>query len=159
MKGLISICQRLCNFPCSNRRENEESNHHKRSEKENAQKTKLEKMYPVGDMFDEQRKYEINMLLLYRLYHHKTFHKKILPDMNEKARRSLTQLIVFKRIMPEHWKKHRIARDLFRVGGDECLTALAKYWRMLPNNDEMMMYKDIWEHVAQRPLAWEGLVG
>ena len=118
----------------------------------------MELEYPPSDPAAERRKYEINMLLLFRLYNHKRFHKQIPREMHENAQASLTRLIIFTNTMPGHWAKHRESRGLFRVEKEGYLTELANYWRKLPNNEEMMKYKDIWEHVAQRPLAWEGLV-
>lgn len=158
MDGFTSIYQRLCNLPCCSRRKEEESSHHEKAEQQNAQKRIMEKEYPVSDPAEARLKYEINMLLLYRLYNHKRFHKLISEDMNEKTRHSLTRLIVFKCTLPGQWEKQRASRDLFRVGKEDYLTELATYWRSLPTKDEMMRYKDIWEHVAQRPLAWEDLV-
>lgn len=159
MDRFSSICQRLCNLPCCNRRESAESTlRTPEQEQENALKKIMGKEYPVSDPAAERRKYEINMLLLFRLYNHKRFHKQIPQNMNEPTHDSLTRLIVFTNTMPGHWEKHRESRGLFRVGREEYLTDLARYWRNLPNNDETMKYKDIWEHVARRPLAWEGLV-
>ncbi|KAL8760846.1 MAG: hypothetical protein Q9184_002981 [Pyrenodesmia sp. 2 TL-2023] len=106
----------------------------------------------------EKRKYEIHMFFLFRLYNHKRFHKLIPEVLDEKTHLSLNRLIHFKEHMPGAGAKQKEARTLFQPGKEEYLTALAKYWRDLPDNEEMMKFKDIWEHVAQRPLAWEGLV-
>ncbi|KAL8717528.1 MAG: hypothetical protein Q9225_005235 [Loekoesia sp. 1 TL-2023] len=143
MDRFTSICQRLCNLPCCNRRESEDSNTRTpEQEQENALKKIMEKEYPISDPAAERRK----------------FHKQIPQNMNEPTHESLTRLIVFTNTVPGHWEKRRESRGLFRIGREEYLTDLARYWRDLPSNDEMMKYKDIWEHVARRPLAWEGLV-
>ncbi|KAL8835000.1 MAG: hypothetical protein Q9170_003490 [Blastenia crenularia] len=126
------------------------------AEQEIALEKIMEKEYPASDPDSEHHKYEINMLLLFRLYNHKRFHKQIPHEMSQRTQESLTRLIVFTTTMPGHWEKHRESRSLFRVGREGYLTELAKYWRHLPNNEELMKYKDIWEHVSQRPLTWEG---
>lgn len=159
MDGFTSICQRLCNLPCCNRRQGKGFSHHGTTEQQNAQKSIMKKEYPIPDPAEEQSKYEINMLLLFRLYNHKRFHKLISKDMDDKTQQSLTRLIVFKCTVPRQSEKNRASRTLFRVEREEYLTELVNYWRRLPKKDEMMRYKDIWEYVAQRPLAWEDLVG
>lgn len=181
MDRFTSICQRLCNGPCCTEVENELDSLGKRArdnvlppgmKKEDAAsaekpkpqtqaqqialKTVLEKEYPSTDPFAQRRKYQINMYLLFRLYIHKRFHKLIPGEMDDKARYSFNRLIGFTNSMI--CTGGRGARLLFRVGREGCLTELADYWRSLPDDQEMMKYKGIWEHVAQRPLAWEGLV-
>ncbi|KAI4124856.1 MAG: hypothetical protein LQ338_004582 [Usnochroma carphineum] len=120
--------------------------------------TVMEKEYPPVNPAAMRRMYEINMNLLYRLYHHKTFHKLIPEEKNERTQESYTRLLDFVHMMPEAWERRREAGRLFRVRKEGYLTDLAQYWRSLPDKEQMMKYKDIWEHVAQRPLAWEGLV-
>ncbi|KAL8909483.1 MAG: hypothetical protein Q9207_000163 [Kuettlingeria erythrocarpa] len=110
----------------------------------------------AGDV--ERGEYEINMFYLFRLFNHKRFHKLIPGFLDEKTQLSLNRLIHFKEHLPEAGAKRQQARTRFRVGKEEYLTALAKYLRNLPDKEEMMKFKDIWEHVAQRPLALEGLV-
>ncbi|KAI4206544.1 MAG: hypothetical protein LQ346_001034 [Caloplaca aetnensis] len=110
----------------------------------------------AGDV--ERDEYEINMFYLFRLFNHKRFHKLIPGDLDEKTQLSLNRLIHFNEHLPGAGAKRQRARTRFRVGKEEYLTALAKYWRNLPDKEEMMKFQDIWEHVAQRPLACEGLM-
>lgn len=122
----------------------------------------MESEYPNKDSSAERRNYEINMLLLFRLIKSKQFHKQIPGPMNEKTVDAYHRLVVFVNSMPEKEEKYQKCRQLFARGKEHVtkekqryLTDLAIYWKSLPDNNEMMEYKDIWEYVAQRPLAWE----
>ncbi|KAL8971341.1 MAG: hypothetical protein Q9197_003328 [Variospora fuerteventurae] len=122
--------------------------------------TIMEKEYPQpAHALAARRKYEINLYLLFRLYGHKRCHGLIPQEMDARTQASYDQLAHFTISMrfPAGYDD-----DLFQGGGEEegYLTELAVYWRSSrPNHvDEMMKYMAIWEHVAQRPLAWEGKV-
>ncbi|KAI4227275.1 MAG: hypothetical protein L6R36_002544 [Xanthoria steineri] len=108
--------------------------------------------YPASDPSADRRRYEMNMLLLFRLSVARRYHKQIQGEMNDETKESLRRLLFFIHTIPD---LRRVYKEYRRERHGVFLTDLAVYWRELPNNEEMMMYKDIWEHVAQRPLAWE----
>lgn len=114
----------------------------------------METDYPASDPSADRRRYEMNMLLLFRLSVARRYHKQIPRKLNEKTQESLRRLLLFIHTLPD---LRRVYEEYRRERHEVFLTDLAVYWRNLPDNGEMMMYKDIWEHVAQRPLAWEGL--
>ena len=114
----------------------------------------METDYPVSDPSADRRKYEMNMLLLFRLCIAKKYHKQIPEEMSEKTQESYRRLLCFIHTVPDLKKAYKEYR---RERHEAFLTDLAVYWKNLPDHEEMMMYKEIWEHVAQRPLAWEGL--
>ena len=114
----------------------------------------METDYPASDPSADRRKYEMNMLLLFRLSVARRYHKQIPNEMNDKTQESLRRLLLFIHSISD---PKRVYKGYRREEHEAFLTDLAVYWKNLPNNEEMMMYKDIWEYVAQRPLAWEGL--
>ena len=114
----------------------------------------METDYPASDPSADRRRYEMNMLLLFRLFVARRYHKKIEGEMNDETKESLRRLLLFIHTIPD---LRRVYKEYRRERHGVFLTDLAVYWRKLPSNEETMMYKDIWEHVAQRPLAWEGL--
>ncbi|KAL8703759.1 MAG: hypothetical protein Q9201_003057 [Fulgogasparrea decipioides] len=130
------------------------------------QETALRKImgfdYPVTDPDDssfQRRKYEINHLLLFRLVQSQKFHNEIPEPMNQQTTESYKRLLASVNSIPGKDKRYRESpRRLATAEKGGFLTELAMYWRDLGDKEEMMRYKDIWEYVAQRPLAWEGLV-
>ncbi|KAL8654208.1 MAG: hypothetical protein Q9210_001654 [Variospora velana] len=119
-----------------------------------ALQTIMEKDYLPAHPLAAHRRYEINLYLLFRLYGHKRCHGLIPQEMDARTRASYDQLAHFTVSMRFRARYD----DLFQGGEEGYLTELAVYWRNRPNLDEMMKYMAIWEHVAQRPLAWEGKV-
>ncbi|KAL9025036.1 MAG: hypothetical protein Q9196_006069, partial [Gyalolechia fulgens] len=134
MDRFTSICQRLCNLPCCKRSDKDEPKHRRDEaawQQARARQTVLEKAYPVSDdRAARRRRYELDMLLLFRLYHHKRFHRQIPPDMDDKTRQSLTRLIVFTcAVPPPRGEELGASRDgRVRGGGGEegYLTELAR---------------------------------
>ncbi|KAL9010087.1 MAG: hypothetical protein Q9173_004943 [Seirophora scorigena] len=116
-----------------------------------ALQTVIGKDHPPTDLWARRRRYELNLYFLLRLYGHKRRHGLIPPEMDDKTGSSYNQLVGFAASMRSAAKYDAF----FRVGKEECLTELAAYWRGLAYRDEMMKYRAIWEHVAQRPLACE----
>ncbi|KAL8806175.1 MAG: hypothetical protein Q9200_005141 [Gallowayella weberi] len=112
----------------------------------------METDYPACDPTAVKRRYEVNMLLLFRLFITKRFHGEIAEEMDDGIQASLRRLLLFTNTIPQVSKRDHESRQ---DGHQAFLTDLAEYWRSLPDNEEMMKYKDIWEHVAQRPLPWE----
>ncbi|KAI4146168.1 MAG: hypothetical protein L6R39_003559 [Caloplaca ligustica] len=157
-KAFPSISQVLCTLPCCQRRGSEATPRPQPAVQGVALGSVLGAGYPPTDPAAERRKYEVNMHLLFRLYHQKTFHKLIPKAPDGRTRESYVRLVALVNTMPGAAEKRHKAGQIWRVGKEGYLTELAKYWRSLPDKKEMMEYKDIWEHVAQRPLAWEGLV-
>ncbi|KAI4247453.1 MAG: hypothetical protein L6R40_001401 [Gallowayella cf. fulva] len=125
------------------------------SKQEAALRKIMETHYPAYDPSADRRRYEINMLLLFRLFITKRFHHQLPEHMDDKTQESLRRLLLFTNTIPGVGKRYQESRR--REGQEAFLGDLAEYWRSRPNRSEMMMYKDIWEHVAQRPLAWERL--
>ncbi|KAI4115358.1 MAG: hypothetical protein LQ345_004017 [Seirophora villosa] len=118
-----------------------------------ALQTVIGKDRPPTDLWARRRRYELNLYFLFRLYSHKRRHGLIPPEMDDKTGSSYNQLVGYLASLRSAAKYEAF----FHVGKEECLTELAAYWRGLAYRDEMMKYRAIWEHVAQRRLACEGL--
>ncbi|KAL8948412.1 MAG: hypothetical protein Q9222_005401 [Ikaeria aurantiellina] len=113
--------------------------------------------YTIDDPSTALRNYEINMILLFRLFNTKKFHGEIPKEMNDKTRMSFQRLLMFINTIPKAQAEYQKRRENLMKRSESCLTELVRYWRSLSDRGEMMKYKDIWEHIAQRPLAWECL--
>ncbi|KAL8719214.1 MAG: hypothetical protein Q9181_008088 [Wetmoreana brouardii] len=117
--------------------------------------------HPVSDPDDpsvKRREYEINLRLLFRLVQTQRFHNEIPEPMKQQATESYKQLLAFVNNKPGKEKRYRESRGrLFSPAKGGFLTELVIYWRDFGEKEEMMRYKDIWEYVARRPLAWERL--
>ena len=155
MEKKFSLRQRCCSWLLSSRRE-EPQPVSASPNQVTALKKIMETEYPTSDPSADRRRYEMNMLRLFRFSVAKRYHKQVTRQMDEKTQGSLRRLLLFIHTIPDLRKRHHE----YRQETDEVfLTDLAIYWKSLPNNEEMMKYKEIWEHVAQRPIAWECLPG
>ncbi|KAL8690358.1 MAG: hypothetical protein Q9218_004181 [Villophora microphyllina] len=121
--------------------------------------------YAATDPSLERRRYEINMLLLFRDVQMKQFLERFSNDVDVYSLESYKRLRAFVNDIPGKDMKYQESRNLFTKDKgfftekkEHYLTELAVYWRSQPDQLEMFEYKDIWELVAQRPLAWEGLL-
>ncbi|KAL8871093.1 MAG: hypothetical protein Q9174_003004 [Haloplaca sp. 1 TL-2023] len=136
-----------------------------------AQRVALDKIinsdYKVQDVSAKRRTYEINMLLLFRFVKFKQFHQTSMDPLDEPTLASYNRLLAFINNLPDRESRvqqyHRIyMRDRKnhhrRDQTPRYLTELWEYWKSLKDNgEEMRRYKDAWEFVAERPLAWEGM--
>lgn len=120
--------------------------------------------YAPTDPSLERCKYEINMLLLFRDVQIKHFQKQLPLHVDVHKLDSYKRLVAFVNNIPARDAKYQASRRLFtKERGffseetEYYLTELAVYWRSQADKVEMMEYKEIWEVVAQRPLAWEGM--
>ncbi|KAI4259110.1 MAG: hypothetical protein LQ352_000904 [Teloschistes flavicans] len=120
--------------------------------------------YAPTDPSLERRKYEINMLLLFREVQIKHFQKQLPMNVDVHNLDSYKRLVAFVNNIPARDARYQASRQLFTKDKGffseekkQYLTELAVYWRGQPDKVEMMDYKEIWEVVAQRPLAWECL--
>ncbi|KAL8715948.1 MAG: hypothetical protein Q9220_000615 [cf. Caloplaca sp. 1 TL-2023] len=117
----------------------------------------LETEYKIDDPSIAVRDYEINMIVLFRMFNARKFHGEIPREMDDKTRMSFKRLLMFINSVPKARAEYQRGRENLMKRSEKCLGDLVSYWRSLPDGGEMMKYKDIWEHVAQRPLAWECL--
>ncbi|KAL9583109.1 MAG: hypothetical protein Q9212_002903 [Teloschistes hypoglaucus] len=146
------------------RREGDQRSSPAAKRQEKAMRKIIESDYAPTDPSVERRKYEINMLLLFRDIQIKHFQKQLPMNVDVHNLDSYKRLVAFVNNIPARDAKYQASRrlfikdkGLFSEGKEHYLTELAVYWKSQPDKVEMMEYKEIWEIVAQRPLAWECL--
>ncbi|KAI4193759.1 MAG: hypothetical protein LQ350_008166 [Teloschistes chrysophthalmus] len=122
----------------------------------------METDYAPTDLSVKRREYEINMLLLFRDVQNKHFQKQLPMNLDLHHLDSYKRLVAFVNNIPARDEKYQASRrrftkekGFFSEERGNYLTELAVYWRSRPDKVEMMEYKEVWEVVAQRPLAWE----